>query len=241
MLSRTFRVKEKVQVLDAVTSNWKSAVILSLISDWAVKIKWSDWPGSAISSVPENSQENAAAWNKRKLHERNDSCAISRRRNSRKEKLSFNLRRLHRDSMVFFEHAGSVKKGIVIINNPFVSQCTVRSVYKPQDTAGNGPSCSGSLYVRYSELREESQGESRKRVDGESLPDDFLKFGITDAEKSIPKQKPSEPKAKKTNKKQKPQEDILSRLNYIELPVIDIRLKFAPCINGVKQVKLSFN
>ena len=43
--------------------------------------------------------------------------------------------RLHSDSMVFFEHAGSVKKRIVIINDPFVSQCTVRLVDKPQDTA----------------------------------------------------------------------------------------------------------
>ena len=99
--------------------------------------------------------------------------------------------------MVFFEHAGSVKKRIVIINDPFVSQCTVRLVDKPQDTARNGPSCSGNLYVRYSELRNESQGESRKRVAGESLLDDFIKFMITDAEKSRPEQKPSEPKAKK--------------------------------------------
>ena len=99
--------------------------------------------------------------------------------------------------MVFFEQAGSVKKGIVIINDPFVSQCTVRLVDKPQDTVGNGPSSSGKLYVRYSEFRNESQGDSRKRVAGESLPDDFIKFMITDAEKSRLEQKPSEPKAKK--------------------------------------------
>ena len=108
-------------------------------------------------------------------------------------------------------------------------------VKKPQDTAGNEPSRSGNLYVRYSEWREESQDESRKRVDGESLPDDFIKFGIT--EKSRPEQKPSVPKAKKTNKEEKPQEDILSRLDYFELPVNDIPLKFIPCINGVIQVK----
>ena len=165
---------------------------------------------------------------------------ISRRRNSRKEKLSFNPRRLHRESMVFFEHAGSGKKEIVIINDPFVSQCTVRLVDKPQDTAGNGPSCSGSLYVRYSELRNESQGESRKRVAGESLPDDFMKFMIKDAVKSKPEQKPSEPKAKKQTE-EKPQENILSRLDYFELPENDLPLKFAPCINGVIQVKLSWN
>ena len=69
------------------------------------------------------------------------------------EKLSFNPRRLHRDSMVFFEPAGSVKKVIVIINDPFVSQCTVRLVDKPQDTAGNGPSGGGSFYVKYSGFR----------------------------------------------------------------------------------------
>ena len=62
-----------------------------------------------------------------------------------KIKKSFNPRRLHRDSMVCFEHAGSVNKGIIIINDPFVSQCMVRLVDKPQDTAGNVPSCSGSL------------------------------------------------------------------------------------------------
>ena len=38
MLFRTLRVKKKVQALDAVTSIGESAVILSLISDWCVKI-----------------------------------------------------------------------------------------------------------------------------------------------------------------------------------------------------------
>ena len=131
---------------------WESAVILSLISDWCVKIKWSDWPGSAIFSGPEDRKENATAWNIRKFHEHNDTCVISRRRNSRKDRISFNPRRLHRDSMVFFEHAGSVKKGIVIINDPLGSQCTVLLVDIPRDTAGNGPSCSGNLYVRYSRV-----------------------------------------------------------------------------------------
>ena len=119
--------------------------------------------------------------------------------------------------MVFFEHAGSVKEGIAIINDPFVSQCTVRLVDKPQETTGNRPSCSCSLYVRYSELRNETQGESRKRVDGESLPENFIKFMIKDAEKSRPEQKHSEPQAKK-KQEEKPQEDILSRLDYVELP-----------------------
>ena len=99
--------------------------------------------------------------------------------------------------MVFFEHAGSVKKRIVIINDPFVSQCTICLVDKPQDTAGNGPTCSGSLYGRFSELRNESQGESRKRVAVESLPDAFIKFLNRDAEKFRPDQKPSESEATK--------------------------------------------
>ena len=54
MLTRTFRVKVKVHVLDAFTSIWESAVNLALISDWCVKIKWSDWTGSAIFSVKED-------------------------------------------------------------------------------------------------------------------------------------------------------------------------------------------
>ena len=141
--------------------------------------------------------------------------------------------------MLFFEHAGSVKKEIVIINDHFVSHCTVRLVDKPQDTAGNGASCSGNLYVRYSELRNESQSESRKRVAGESLPEDFIKFMITDAENSRPEQKPSE--LNKKNKEEKPQEEILGHLDYFELPESDIPLKFARCINGVIQVKLSSN
>ena len=53
MQSRTFRVKEKVQVLDAITSNRESAVFLSLISDCCIKVKWSNWPESAIFDVPE--------------------------------------------------------------------------------------------------------------------------------------------------------------------------------------------
>ena len=170
MLIRTFRVKEKVQVLDAVTSNWERAVILSLIKGilWSVKIIWSHWPGNAIFSVPEDGKENAAAWSIGKFHEHSDTCVFSGRRNSRKKKLSFNPRRLYRDSMVFFEHAGSVKKGIVIINDPFVSKCTFRFVGKPQDTAGSGPSCCGTLYVMYSELRIESQGESKGNESSEN-------------------------------------------------------------------------
>ena len=132
---------EKVKVLDAVTSIWESAVILSFISDWCVKINWPDFPGNAIFRVPEDRKENATAWNIRKVHKYNDTCVISRRRISRKDKISFNPRRLHSDSMVFFEHAGSVKKGIckkgiVIINDPFVSQCTVRLVDKPRILRG---------------------------------------------------------------------------------------------------------
>ena len=107
--------------------------------------------------------------------------------------------------MVFFEQAGSVKKRIVFINDPFVSQCAVSLIDKPEDTAGKGPTCSDNLYNRYSELRNESQGESRKRVAGESLPDNFIKFMITDSEKCRPKQKPPLPKAKKTKKEEKPQ------------------------------------
>ena len=119
-----------------------------------------------------------------------------------KIKISFNPSRLLRDSMVFFDFlimVGVSKKGLSSSTTLFVSQCTVRLVDKPQDTAGNAQSCSGNLYVMYSELRSESQGESRKRVAGESLPDDFIKFMITDAEKSRTEQKPSTPKAKKNN------------------------------------------
>ena len=102
----------------------------------------------------------------RKFPENNDACVISIKRNSRKEKLSFNPRWLHKGSMVFFEHAGSVKKGSVIINDPFVSQCTVRLVIKTQ-AARNEPSGSGVLYVKHSDLRNDSQAESSKRA-GES-------------------------------------------------------------------------
>ena len=87
MLIRTFRVKEKVQVLDAVTSNWERAVILSLIKGilCSVKIIWSHWPGNAIFSVPEDGKENAAAWSIGKFHEHSDTCVFSGRRNSRKK------------------------------------------------------------------------------------------------------------------------------------------------------------
>ena len=84
MLSRVFRVKEKVQVLDAVLSIWVSSVILSIISDWCVKIKWSDWSGSAIFSDPEDRKESAAALNIGNFHECIDTCVISRRPSSKK-------------------------------------------------------------------------------------------------------------------------------------------------------------
>ena len=93
------------------------------------------------------------------------------------------------------------------------------------------------LIRKHSDLRNESQDESRNRV-GESLSEDFINFMIKDAEKTRPEQKPSETKAKK---KEKPQEGILSRLDYFESPENDTPLKFAPCINGVLQVKISCN
>ena len=176
MLSRTYCVKENVQVLDAVTS----ICIFSLISDWCVKVKWSDWPEYAIFNVPEDRKENAAAWNIRNFAN-NHTCVISRRRNSRKEKQSFNPRRLHRDLMSLFRTNWECQKRIVIIIDPFVSHCTVRWVDKPQKTAGNGPSCCSSLYVKYSNLRNESHGQSRKRVTATSF---LKKFMIKAAEKS---------------------------------------------------------
>ena len=59
-------------------------------------------------------------------------------------------------------------------------------------------------------------------------------------ENLYPNKNPQSTKTKK-NKEEEAQEDILSRLDYFELPESDIPLKFAPCINGVKQVKLSNN
>ena len=118
-LGRIFLIKEKTQVLNAITSIWENFVSLTLINDWCVKINWSDWPGRVIFSVPEDRKENAAAWNVRKIHEHNDTCVISKRPKSRKKKLSFKPRRLHRYSMVFFKHAGSVKKWIVFFKDPF--------------------------------------------------------------------------------------------------------------------------
>ena len=55
----------------------------------------------------------------------------------------------------FFNVLGVSKKDI----DPFVSQCTVRVVDRPQNFAGNGPSGSriGSLYVMHSDLRNESK------------------------------------------------------------------------------------
>ena len=56
-----------------------------------------------------------------------------------------------------------------------------------------------------------------------------------------PNKNPQSPRPKKSNKKEQPQEDILSRLLYFELSESELPLKFAPCINGVIQVKLSNN
>ena len=147
-------------------------MFLALISDWCVKNKWQE---ISIFSVPEDRKKRSIMQYK-KFHKYNDSCVISRRPNARKESLSFNPSRLHRDSMVFFEDAVKVKKEIVIINDPFVSQCTVRMVDKPQDTSGKGPSC--SLYVKHSDLRNESQGESRpKKTNKEETPlEDFFEL-----------------------------------------------------------------
>ena len=81
-----------------------------------------------------------------------------------------------------------------------MSQCTNRLVDKPHDTKGNGPSSSTSLYANYSDLRNESQSESWKRV-GQLLPDDFIKFMIKETEKPRPEQKASESQAEKNRRK----------------------------------------
>ena len=155
--------------------------------------------------------------------------------------LSFNPRRLHRDSMVFFEHAGSVKNGIVIMNDPFVFQCTVRLVDKPQDTTGKGPSGSGSLVVKYSDLRNESQGKSRKRS-GKFLRYEFIKIKRLRMLRNLdPNKNAQRPKPKKNIQGGKPQEDILRSLDYFELPEKDITSKFSPCIKCVKKANLSCN
>ena len=107
-------------------------------------------------------------------------------------------------------------------------------------SAKKGPSGSGigSLYVKHSDLRNESQDEPRKRVK-ESLPDDFIKLMIRNAEKLDPSKILRDQGQK--NKGEKPQEDILSRLDHFESPESDIPLKFAPCVKGVIQVRLSSN
>ena len=152
-------------------------------------IKWSDWPVSAIFSVPEDRKVNAAAWNIWKLHEHNEGWIRKRRSYPSTP-----------DGCTgtwwsFANMLGRSKK-MVIINDLFVSYCTVRLVDKAQDTAGNGTSCSGSLHVKCTVLRNESQGKSRKRVE-KSLPDNFLKVMFKGSEKRRPEQKSSEPKAKK--------------------------------------------
>ena len=58
--------------------------------------------------------------------------------------------------------------------------------------------------------------------------------------RNLDPKKPSEPKAKKTSKEEKQQEDFWSRLDYFESES-DIPLKFAQCINGVEQVKITSN
>ena len=94
------------------------------------------------------------------------------------------------------------QKKMVIINDLFLSYWTVRLIDKAQDTAKNGTSCCGSLHVKCTVLRNESQGESRKRVE-KSLLDTFIKVMFKDSEKPRLEQKPSEPKAKKIQTKRK--------------------------------------
>ena len=80
-------------------------------------------------------------------------------------------------------------------------------VDKPQDTAGHEPSDSGSLYVKYLDLRNQSHAESRKGNE-KTLTDFFIKFMIEDPENSRIKPKPSgscSVHGQKTNKVEKPQ------------------------------------
>ena len=43
MLLQTFYENEVVLILDPATSIWESAKIISILSDWGVRIKWLDW------------------------------------------------------------------------------------------------------------------------------------------------------------------------------------------------------
>ena len=45
MLRQTFSGDDKIQVLDPTTFIWESAKIISYVSDWCVRIKWTEWPG----------------------------------------------------------------------------------------------------------------------------------------------------------------------------------------------------
>ena len=64
-----FNVNETVQAVDVSTCIWEKAKIISIVSDWSVKVKWVDWSQYAeeIIEVPVSSRERGVEhWNIRK-------------------------------------------------------------------------------------------------------------------------------------------------------------------------------
>ena len=89
---------EEIQVLDEVTSIWESAKVLSVVSDWSIKVKWINWPSSysrdgVLITVPENLRQlPASCWNVRKSLKKNEAGeSRSRRRGAQQHAADGNI------------------------------------------------------------------------------------------------------------------------------------------------------
>lgn len=79
-----FREGENVQAIDESVYIWANAKILARVSDWEVKVKWTDYPHCQpdIITVPEMSRHDREDWNIRKSQKISDEPE-TRRRNIR--------------------------------------------------------------------------------------------------------------------------------------------------------------
>lgn len=231
---RIFSVNEIVQALDDSTSIWEKAKITGVISDWSVLVRWVNWkPATAPATifVPDDCRRNQGSWNIRKaiygdnIVSVDPDCAsrrtLRRGRTDNHHKFNGNPRFLTKYEEVFFWDVASekIKKGSIIINDPFLHNLTVKGV---EDDV--------TWTVAYSSLR---SGQTLQVSDSPDASDnvDTELPPVVDTE-LLPT--PPHPPKKAKISQEMPEVDMLSVVECEETEVVP--LTYVPCVNGILKV-----
>ena len=213
MLLQTFKINETVQILDPETYVWESAKIIAFISDWSLKIQWTDWNNRLQKiEIPLELRPDPNTWNIRKA--RHSQPVMSKKRS---KPLSYNPNRLQKNEPVtfwlpnceyvghcFIDSHGKIKTGTISTNDPFTHECVVEM----DEMFRFIPYC----YLKNSV--EDTLVHDEKAVDDE------------EAEETR-----QEPKQKRP-KTQIPEIDFTALIPQTD---VDVKLSYVPCVNGICQ------